>query len=220
MKAEPILTLSFYDFGIILNRQDGHGGRSEYAVHPDQVAQVLAAEARFETGLLGSDVLFVSQEGVKHVVVTYRPPQLTGVWLEGLEEPYRIPLPGLVLARTTRGSRPDYQFFAVAERPITGDEDLYVAPLPHISSRGLICWGSVRVPDGEAIKSTDMSADWDQLLGSRFGNHTVGGKSKLHKDDIRSLYPELEASGAAEYPLDDLVLAGKPVKVWLKELAA
>ena len=217
LRATPELELQFFEFGIILKKYDG-AGVTEFAVDPNQLAVAFNTEAWFETGLLSEDILFVAESGLRRVVIGYRPPQVTGLWVEGLPEAYRIPMPGLVLSRVTRDGRPDYNLFAVHERPRSGEAELFVAPLPHVYTHGGICWGSVERPAGDHLATTDLTADWDALLGSAFNNHAVNGKSKRHGQDVLSLYPELEQSGAESYPLDDLVPVNKTLGNWLKEL--
>ena len=84
LTEQPSLILSFYSFGVMLRKTDGEV-TTEYPVDPAQIALVLAAKATFDTGLLGGNTLLVRQDGVKRTVVEYRPPQKTGVFLDGSE---------------------------------------------------------------------------------------------------------------------------------------
>jgi hypothetical protein len=52
------------------------------------------------------------------------------------------------------------------------------------------------------------------LLGSAFGDHACGGKSKRQPHDIRKLLIELESSKAKRFPTGDLV----PVKKILSQV--
>ena len=114
---QPSLILSFYSFGVMLHKRDGDRV-SEHPVDPAQVAVALAAKVTFNTGLLSGDTLLVRQEGVKKIVVEYRKSQKTGIYLDGSETALRVPLPGLLMIRTTSEDRnPNYAVYAVKEHP-------------------------------------------------------------------------------------------------------
>lgn len=181
---------------------------TEYPVSPEDIAAALAAKTVFDTGILAENTLCVRAEGATRTVCEYRPPQKTSLWLEGSDDPLRVPLPGLVMIRRTTGGRsPDYEVWAVTERPANYEAPLYHAPLPNVYSRGAICWGTVQRVDSAALAGNTLIADWQQLLGTRFGNHSVSGKSKQHRGDVRQMYLELEARKARVYPKKDLVEA-------------
>ena len=177
-------------------------------VDPAQVALALAAKVRFDTGLLSGMTLLIRHEGVKKTIVEYRSPQKTGLYLDGSETPVRIPLPGLIFIRvTTEDKNPQYQVYAVKKRPAALDAPLYQAPLPNVNT-GTICWGSVPLVSEEALRGSSLAEDWRVLLGSRFGDHSVHGKSQTHMRDIRQQFIALEERKARVYPKSDLV----PVK--------
>ena len=211
---QPSLVLSFYSYGMMLRKTDGER-TTEYAVDPGQVALALAAKVTFDTGLLSGNTLLVRQDGVKKIIVEYRPAQKTGLYFEGAETPLRVPLPGLVLIRvTTEDKAPQYSVFAAKRRPDTFDTPLFQAPIPNVFASGNICWGTVqRVSDG-ALRSASLADDWTMLLGSSFGDHAVGGKSKREPHDIRKLLIDLEAKQARRYPTGDLI----PVKKTLAQV--
>ena len=166
----------------------------EYAVEPAEVARALSANVAVSTGLLPPDVLWVTVNGARRTVAGYRPPQVTGIWLEGSETPLRVPLPGLILIHQENKSH----LYAIRGNPRNPATVLHVAPLPNVSGR--VCWGTVPIP---ALKGNDLTLVWEHLLGSRFANHASTGKSRTHPDDIRKLLLGLE--GRRRYPLDDLV---------------
>jgi PRTRC genetic system protein B len=205
LSEQPALTLTFYSFGILL-RKATEQGMVEYPVAAEQVAQALSARLRFTTGLLTDDVLLVASEGVKQTIIGYRKPQKTGIFLEGSSEALRVPLPGMVILRTTRGSAPEYQVFAVKTRPTALETPLYHVPLPNVFTHGAVCWGTVRLPAGG---SAALAEDWNTLLGTSFGNHAVGGKSKRYPQDVRRLLLELAADNKRVYPKSDLLPIGK-----------
>jgi PRTRC genetic system protein B len=210
------MTLSFYDFGVMLRRDN-----VEYLVDPRQAAKALAEkmpEETFYTGLLTDDILAVFQRGNQRVVIGYRPPQKTGLWLENADDALRVPMPGLVMVRRSgSGSTPDYRFYAVKQRP-TSETKLYYCPLPHVSRDGS-CWGTVRVPDAKTLATNNLQPDWDAFLGSRFGSHSVGGKCTSHSDDIRKLYVKLHEAKKKSYPRTELVeIRGKTFGQMLEEV--
>jgi E2/UBC family protein D len=203
-QLKPICVLTVYNHAVILRKAAEHGGGYvEYPVDPSDIAEAIAAKAAISTGLLTSNTLWVGQSGTDRTVIEYRPPQVTGLWLEGSEEAVRIPLPPLVLVRHTRGNQnPTYELYAVLERPQSEKDLLYVAPLPHVSSG--VCWGTVQRPSESALRGNSLEEDWRNFLGSKFGNHTVENKSKRQPKDIRKLYFELHGR-ADTYPIDDLI---------------
>ena len=208
LTEQPSLVLSFFSFGVMLRKQAGDQ-ISEYPVDPAQVALALAAKVRFDTGLLPNSTLLIRHEGVKKTVVEYRAPQMTGLYLDGSETALRIPLPGLIFIRaTTEDKNPQYQVYAVKKRPVALDEALYHAPLPNVFNTGTICWGSVSLVSEDALRGTSLAEDWRVLLGSRFGDHAVQGKSKAQMRDIRQQWIALEQRKARVYPKSDLI----PVK--------
>lgn len=205
-QVRPLMTLTVYKHAVIMRKDLDGAGAVEYPVDPSQLAQALAAKASFSTGFLDGNTLFVGQSGSERTVIEYREAQITGLWLEGMEDPLRVPLPPLIMARTTTADRsPTYRVYAVKQRPQSPKERLYWAPLPHVNEG--VCWGTVAHPSAAALKSSSLNEDWTQFLGSRFGNHSVSGKSKSHKGDVRSWYFEL--AGRPDYPLDDLIPAKK-----------
>jgi hypothetical protein len=206
LTAQPRATLRFYDFAVILERPTGDGMVS-FAVDPQEIASAFASNVSFSTGLLGEDTLYIWQLGIQRLVVEYRKPQITALFVEGAEAPYRIPLPGLILARSTSGKQPTYALFAAKRRPVSLDERLYQAPIPNVGSNG-VCWGTVPKPSDQGLLSNHLAEDWRLLLGSPFNNHSVNGKSKTFQKDIRQQYAALEARSAKRYPTTDLVPAG------------
>jgi PRTRC genetic system protein B len=189
-------------------RKKTETGMTEYPVSAEDIAAALASNVTFNTGILNPNTICVLSEGARRTVVEYRPPQKTALWLEGLDDPLRVPLPGLIMIRaTTAGRDPDYRVYAVAERPSSFDAPLYHAPLPNIYSDGRVCWGTVAKPTPEHLIGNDLAEDWAQLLGTHFGSHSVHGKCRSHEHDIRRLYLDLEKRRARVYPKKELVPA-------------
>ena len=216
----PSVVLSFYSFGITLRKLTENGGCTEYAVDPEQVALALSMRMAFNTGLLNEDVLYMQTEGLQKTVVGYRRGQLTGLYLDGSDEPLRVPLPPLIMVRTVVGDEtPRYQVYAVKQRPRTFSIPLFLAPLPNVYTTGGICWGSVQLRDGTSLQGADLTEDWQILLGTPFGSHAVQGKSSRHPDDIRELYLDLAARKTRVYPRQDLIPARRTLGQLLGEEA-
>lgn len=206
LQTSPILTLSFYPFGVILRRQTEEGGITEYPVDPAQIATLLAAKTTFDTGLLNPHTLVVRAEGAKRLVAEYRPPQKTAIFVDGSDALFRVPLPGLVLIRfTVGGDNPHYALFAVKDRPTSLDTPLFVPPLTNIYPDGGVCWGNVSKVSETALAGSDLSEDWGLFLGSTFTAHSVQGKSRSEPQDIRKKLAALDARKARVYPKRDLV---------------
>src|SRR5258707_1842603 len=171
VQVQPTLVLSFYPYGIIMRRAVQSGGFTEYAVSPAQLATVLAARVQFETGLLSGNTLYVASEGVRKVVAEYREAQRTALYLEGAETALIVPLPCLVLIRsTTANDSPRYGVYAVKQRPASLDAELFLSPLPNTDRNG-ICWGSVKKVSPGTLAGCDLAEDFRTLLGSLFTNH-------------------------------------------------
>ncbi len=185
---------------------------TEYAVDPAQVAVALASKVTFDTGLLSGDTFLTRTEGVKKTVVDYRKAQKTGIYLDGSDTALRVPLPALLMLRTTNENRsPNYAVYAVKKRPTSLDATLFHAPLPNVFNSANICWGSVQRVSDEALSSASLAEDWAMLLGSPFGDHACSGKSKSHKQDIRKKLIEMDKKGSRRYPTSDLIPAKKTI---------
>ena len=212
LSEEPSLVLSFFSYGILLSRKID-SAYTEYPVSASDIAEALSAKICFDTGLMRDDMLLVQCEGLRETVVSFRKAQKTGLWLEGSDEPIRIPLPNLLLIRTSTGKTPSYQVYAVKQRPETLDEELFHAPLPNVYSSGSICWGTIR---HDQIDSASLQADWNRLLGTRFGSHACSGKSKSHQRDIREKWLSFSPRKRV-YPKNDLISANKTLAQALKK---
>jgi E2/UBC family protein D len=203
----PGLTLRCYSYGIVIEKET-ETGRTEYPVSAEAVATALSARVSFATGILTPNTICILSEGAQRTVVEYRPPQKTPLWLEGADNPLRVPLPAFLMVRTTTaGQSPDYRVYAVAERPGSLDVPLYHAPLPNIYGDGRVCWGTVTKVKAESLIGNDLAEDWSQLLSTPFGSHSVSGKCKSFNHDIRRLYVKLEKHRARVYPKKELVPA-------------
>lgn len=203
------MRLDIYRESVILTKRTTTGF-SSYAVDPARIGQLMVAKTALSTGLLGPNTLWYGMVGSAQIVCEMRPAQITGIWLEGREDALRVPLPPMLMIRRVRGNQADYAIFAVKERPMDDQAELFEPPLPNIYSRNAVCWGNVRKVSPEALAANELSADWRMFLGSPFGGHSVNQKSKAHKEDVRKQLTALE--GATEYPLDDLMNTGMKFK--------
>lgn len=196
---------------------------SRYPVSPDDIVKALVKnlpEQEFSTGLLPSDIVYVWQKGQKRIVVSYRKPQITGIWLEGSEDALHVPLPGLLMARSwseAQYSKPHYYVAATLRKPQMGSK-LFNAPLPNAGNASSICWGTVDTPSGSVLKTCDMTQDWTFFLGSRFGSHSVSRKSKSQPEDIRKLLIKLDESKSRTFPKDEMVSEKLTFADWIKSI--
>lgn len=200
-----------------------HLNNTSYAVDPREVAELLASnlpEPTFDTGLIPVDILRVHEKGKKRVVIGYRKPKMTGIWLEGVSDALHVPMPGLLIARVTTNNyqQVQYSIVAVTEKP-NSDTPTYNCPLPNTSNEGTgVCWGNVPKPPKTALRSLNLSEDWTNFLGSHFGSHAVPGKSKLYKDNIRKQLEKLAEDKAKVYPIDDLIDRKQSFMKWMEKL--
>lgn len=205
LKQKPEVSLDLYPGCVILRRQDDYGRHVEHAIDPAALGAVLSAKLSLSTGLLGGNTLSVSRVGASWIVSEFRPGQMTGIWLEGSEQPLRIPLPGLVLIRKVVAGNTNYKLYAVRERPTKMDAPLFEPPLPNVHSHNAICWGTVKKVSESMLGGTDLSEDWTLFLGTPFNGHAVADKSRAFKKDVRQMYVQLERDSATGWPLDDLI---------------
>jgi Prokaryotic E2 family D len=209
LNEQPSLSLDFYSYGCILRKREGETV-TEFPVDPQQVAMILSTKVSFDTGLLDGDTLLVRQDGTKRIVVAFRKRCKTGIWLDGSENALRVPLPELVMIRTTTDmTTPTYQVYATKGRPTALDAELFRCPLPNVFNSASVCWGTVQRVSDDTLSSASLVEDFSMLLGSPFGDHACSGKSKSHPSDVRKMLIELEARNARVYPRRDLIAANK-----------
>lgn len=212
-----MLEVLFYPYGIVL-RHNTEAGATERIISPESLAEALAAEQKplaWTTGMLAQNTVFVGAVGDVSIVAEYRKPQKTGLYFDGSEEPVRVPMPGLILIRRIQGKNlPTYRIFAVKRRPSNIKTKLMNVPLPNVGQDG-VCWGTVPHLDPTKRHAVDLTEDWKLFLGSRFGDHSVAGKSKAFKDDIRKQLLKLDREQAKTYPTDDLVETTTSLKALL-----
>lgn len=213
-----VVELRCFRNGATVRRRNDDGGISEYPVDPQVLAKALLEDKErlvlFSTGLISPALLYYGVKGTSRTVIEYRPPQVTGIWLDGSDTPIKVPLPGLILIANLIGRHASYQIAATKSRPIALDEIVYQVPLPNVGYS--VCWGSTKLPDIPET-SLDLSKVWTAFFSTPFGNHSVSGKSRRskYKDDIRTLLLALDKRHAKTYPMNDLVQSGKLDKIYL-----
>lgn len=209
-----LATLTFTRTGIYLCKHLLGGAMTEYAIDPQQLTDLFSVKEPppppplNSTGIILPSTVCVVMRGAAKVIVDYRPPQMTGIWMDDNPQPLRIPLPGLLLINKQTRTTNKYLMFAVKKRPITTNCDLYEPPLVHVGHGGL-CWGNVTIPEEDSPNS--LANAWNAFLGTPFTNHNVTGKSRRKKyaNDIRALLIDLDKRKAKRYPVSDLVKIDK-----------
>ena len=200
-----------------------HKDDTSYAVDPREVAELLASnlpDIVFDTGIIPHEILRVWEQGKQRVVIAYRQPQLTGIWLEGESDALQIPLPGLIIARATSNAyrSVQYSIIAATERP-ERDTSTYHCPLPNTAVHGSgICWGNVPRPSEILLRTLNLQEDWANFLGSHFGSHSVQNKSKSENQDIRKLLRKLNEDKVEEFPISELVDRDQTFGEWSDDL--
>lgn len=111
--------------------------------------------------------------------------------MSGIEQ-MRVPLPGLLF--TCQGSRPPH-IFAALERPQTGEDRIYKAPLLNCFEDGTSCPGNHVFPS-QADKIPHS------FFESRFSPHQGNGMLTSHDDSILKLWRELD--GKRKFPKESL----------------
>lgn len=199
------LRLDCYDDYILARKFDDGAGGALYALDPLDVAGALAGMS-IGTPLLPKGVLFW-QRGAPERLAIYIEPQVWTVHVSTAKrERLAVPLPGLVWL----GQGVEYRLYAVKNGWPDAGTELFNPPCPNVSSG--VCRGNVEFP--QAAAGTIWQA-WAAFIESDFNNHLSGNKSLRFKQSVLAMWREL--AGATEYPLDDLVSAGKTLGKLMKE---
>lgn len=109
-----------------------------------------------------------------------------------------VPLPGFVF--TGCGQR--YWIWAVKDRDVTAQSQLFHAPLSNVRADGSICFGTNQVPG--ATGATILQA-FSLFLASPFNGHASNQKSRSHPGDVRFFLKDLAAQNVPSFPVEDLV---------------
>ncbi len=198
------LTLHFYDESIVLQNHDaGGGGKSFRIVDARDIANALAGELSFGSGMLPENTLWWSNSKAGPVTALWLAPGIRRLALQvkgmGPPERYNVPLPGLVFL-CIPGQAP--WVYAASHRPTGPKDRVYKAPLANVYNNGNTCGGNNKFP-------ADVSGIPDSFLRSFFTPHAdIRGRSKKHPEDITRMWKELDKKKAQEYPIIDLVYHG------------
>ena len=115
-------------------------------------------------------------------------------------EPISIPLPGLLFA----GMNTNYYVWASREKQYSPRMTLYHAPLPNVSERGAICYGSNQPP---LASSATLEEAWRLFIESEFNDHYMMRKSLREPGDIRTQLCRMRKK--QQYPVSDLLPTGR-----------
>jgi len=197
---QPLAELKIYESTVLFTRRDGKSWR-QYPVAPDQIGQLLG-KLPSASGLLPPLTLGNGIKNGAPFFVSYVPAHTARLQMPG-DRTYTIPLPPLVWC----GCRREYRVWALGTSDYPDrDLPLYKAPFPNCYANGSICWGNVsQIP--EATTKTLNSVRRLFLEESAFNLHVADGKSVAFPVSVVARWQELEASGARDYPLDDLMPA-------------
>ncbi len=202
MDNVPRVTVTLTDEACWITRHDRTGAPT--LTYPATITDVCNAFNRFgaSTGLLPADTLFWTERaGVLRIGVWLPPARRTiQVHVQAEPEKLRVPLPGLMFV----GQGTQYSVYALTERPTTGGEMLYKAPLPNVHENGAICAGSVQFPLASAAAMTQAI----QLFFESLFNLDLSG-GKVRKGELLPTLRKLKR--ASVFPADQLVATGVTV---------
>jgi PRTRC genetic system protein B len=109
-----------------------------------------------------------------------------------------VPLPGLVFI----GVENNYHVLAVKEEVFSPAANIYVSPLPNISSDAKICFGNNSLPPFSTKNSKKVI---ELFFDAPFNGDYCSQKSRKYPEDIRLMLVELASRKARRYPKKDLV---------------
>lgn len=151
------------------------------------------------TGLLPAETLWwTSRKGMTEIAIWLPPIKRTILWAAG-RKVHKIVLPPLGFVWIGYGNH--YGLFAAAQRPTSGRDMLYHAPLPNIHDNANVCPGDVVFPKCAA----DTISGAATLFWESHFNHDLS-QGKLQ--NCANLFKDLQAlSGARTFPINRLVPA-------------
>lgn len=197
---ELLIRLDYYHDTVIMHSMDG-GVITTKMVSARAVTMALMSEISLKSGLLPEGTLYWGQGKGGAEVGLWRPPK---VWKVALQEKaftaarrLSLPMPGLIFVCSS-GRSPSV--YAAKRRPRPGDR-IYHAPLFNLFNDGRSCAGTHKYsPDVRKIPEEFFTAFFTVSAN-------YSGRSKRYPADLLGLWNEL--NGQKQYPLDDLVSAGK-----------
>lgn len=187
--------LDCYESGLILTKYEGNE-ISKRHVHGQQLLNIFRQSLDTNTPLLPEGTVHFRNTRDGPIYTIWVRPQVwpVTVVLGALSAPesLRVPLPGLLF--TCMGSRPP-QIFAALERPKTGDDAIYRAPLLNCFENGTSCPGNHVFP-------SQPDKIPQSFFESRFTPHQGTGMLSSHEDSILKLWRELD--GKRKFPKESL----------------
>ncbi len=185
----------YSDFIILTKFQEGQA-TEQILVDPAEVAACLS-KINLNSGLLPRNCLAWGKKEGQDGLSIYVPPKVWFVSIRGEPQAWRVPLPGLILA----GRGYNYKLWAVADRPTTCEDQLYMAPCPNVSPEG-VCQGNAPFPQ---VSPATIWQGVEAFFSSRFNRDLSNQKSRKYPDCVLDQWRDLHQAGAETYPLADLV---------------
>jgi PRTRC genetic system protein B len=195
------IRLDFFESSIVMHTFEGKDN-SYRMVDAMDLAQTLAKELSYSTGLLPDNVLWWTNTASGPVTALWVPADIRKVALsnEAGKPPkrYKIPLPGLIFI-CSPGKAP--WVYAAKRKPTKPKDMVYKAPLCNTYDDGRTCPGNNKYPS----RVEDVVESFFISFFTEAAN--LNNRSKKHPDNIALMWKELD--GKTEYPLDDLVVHGQ-----------
>lgn len=165
------------------------------------VAQALASDLSFGSGLLPPGAIWWQNTRSGPLVAIYVEPQIWPVALQtNIKKPavrYRLPMPGLIFL-CQPGAPP--WVYAVMRKPLTERDPVFKAPLCNVFANGRSCPGSHKYP----TRIEEMVESFFTSFFSQAGD--TQSRSKKFPGSVVKLWQFLD--GKKKYPLPDLVPHG------------
>lgn len=195
-----VLRLDFYTQSVVMQRF--RAGVTEVKhVSTLDVAEALANQMDFSTGLLPPETLWMTNTKAGRLYALWCPPAVrTLALMRRVEEPperYTIPVPGLIFLCLS--GRPPW-VYACSKRPLNTRQAVFNAPFFNVFESGRVCEGSHQFPEDV----TKIPESFFVSFFSREGDPAQ--RTKAHSSDLRKRWQTLE--GKKRYPLRDLVRFG------------
>ena len=200
----PRVTVTLTDEACWITRHDRSGAPA--LTYPASIGEVSNAFNRFgaNTGLLPADTLFWSSRAGQMRIGIWLPPTIRSINIQvtATSETLRVPLPGLLFVC----SGIQYSVWALADRPTTGREMLYRAPLPNVHENGAICAGTVTFP----LAGADSMAQAVALFFESLFNQDLSSGA-IRSGQLLPFLRKLSKSKARKFPLRQLAPTGVTV---------
>ena len=196
-RDELQMQIEIYKESILIRKIDKKTVRV-MTVSADDIADALAQQTRYESGILPTDTLWWKKSHTALIAAIWKPPQIWPVALqtEAFKPPTRfnLPMPGLVFLCSP--NRPPW-VFAAKQRPEGPNEILFKTPTFNVFGDGRVCPGNHQFPS----EAQEIPKSFFQSFFSRTGDSH--NRSQKHPTELQDLWQEID--GEEEYPIEDLV---------------